>query len=786
MKVKSIKLALVTLICALSIGSTKAQILSPANIRNINVSGLSNQEVEQIKKEMDKQNMSIETAENLAISNGMTAQDFSILKIRLAAITPQAQANPTNVESGVEVKEQVIQMDDIKRIEVYGAEFFNNAALSFEPNSSMATPASYVLGPGDEIQLIIYGMQEYAGTFSVSKEGYISVPVVGQIHVSGLSFEAAKTQIKAASQKTYPSLITGQSQISLSLAKIRSIRITIIGAQKPGNYSVSSLSTVFNALHIAGGPSSDGSYRKIELIRNNKVIKVIDIYRFLTTGSQEDNVNLEENDVIRIPVYQNRVRITGNVKRSGVFELLEGETFTDLLNYCGGFDEAAYRKNIKLIQNSDKDAGGIKVFDLTEDKYKSYKPQLGDVIKVAPILAKFENKVSIKGAVYRPDDYEFVSGMTVKSLVEKAEGVTQDAYLTHAILIREKEDLIKEITYVNLKEVLGGHSDDIQLRKNDELVISSLFEFNSKKTLHINGEVKNSGEYPYIENIKLYDLILMAGGFTDGASKVAEVTSMIVKDEPSGQSSKVSEVRVIEIDTLLVNQGANIALSPYDVVTVRKKPTFEKLELITINGQVEYPGSYVISDKNERVLDFINRAGGLKYYANSEGLRIIRTSEVTNADGTKGTKEVIIPINYKKIVKHSGSKENFIVQQGDALIVPEKKGTVGIFGQVQLNSEIPYFSKKLKKYINYSGGFGENPYKKRIYVIQPNGLAKATKRFLGIPIYPSIKPGSTIIVPTKPTADDRGKITAGEWAVIASVITSLASTSTIVAITLTK
>lgn len=784
MKVKNIKLVLGTLICVVFIGTVKAQILSPANIRNINVANLSNQEVEQIKKEMDKQNMSIETAENLAIANGMTAQNFSILKARLAATTPQAQANPTNVEAGVNVKEQVIQMDETKRAEVYGAEFFNNASLSFEPNSSMATPASYVLGPGDEIQLIIYGMQEYAGTFPVSKEGYISVPVVGQIYVNGLSFEAARTQIKSASQRAYQSLATGQSQMSLSLAKIRSIRITIIGAQKPGNYSVSSLSTVFNALHIAGGPSSDGSYRKIELIRNNKVIKVIDIYRFLTTGSQEDNINLEENDVIRIPIYENRVKIEGNVKRSGVFELLEGETFTDLLNYCGGFDEAAYRKNIKLIQNSNKDAGGIKMFDLTEDKYRSYKPQLGDVIKVSPILAKFENKVSIKGSVYRPDDYEFVDGMTVKSLIDKAEGVTQDAYLTHAILIREKDDLTKEITYVNLKEMLGG-GESIPLRKNDELVISSLFEFNSKKVLHINGEVKNQGEYPYITNIKLYDLILMAGGFTDGASKMAEITSMIIKDAPTGQSSKVSDVKVIEIDTLLVNQGSNIALSPYDIVTIRKKPTFEILELITVSGQVEYPGSYVISDKNERVLDFINRAGGLKYYANPEGLRIVRTSDVTNADGTKGTKEVIIPINYEQIIKRPRNKENFVVQRGDVLIVPEKKGTVGVFGQVQLNSEIPYFSKRLKKYIDYSGGFGEHPHKKRIYVIQPNGLAKATKRFLGIPIYPPIKSGSTIIVPTK-SIEEKEKMSAGEWAVIASVITSLASTSAIVAVTLTK
>lgn len=770
---------LCSLVLVLFANVASAQFFSPANIRSVDVSSLSNNDIEKIKNEMDKQNMSIETAESLALSNGMSAQNFSILKTRLAAHTPQAQPNVSNVEKGTEIKEQVIELDKnaVKQPQIFGSEFFTNASLSFEPNTSLATPASYVLGVGDELQLEIYGMQIYSGSFSVSKEGFISIPVVGQVYVNGLNFDAAKSKIKNECQKVYPSLATGASQFSLTLSKIKTIRITIIGARKPGNYSVSSLSTVFNALHIAGGPDGNGSYRNIELVRNNKVVKVIDIYRFLTTGNQEGNVNLEENDVINIPVYQNRVKIEGHVKRPGIFELLPNETFEDLLKYAGGFDEAAYRKNIKLVQNSE-DGTGIKVFDLTEDKYKNYKPQLGDVFKVASMLAKFENKVSVRGAVYRPDDYEFTEGMTVESLLEKADGVTEDAYLIRALLIREKADLTKEITYVNITDVLSG-KDSTLLRKNDELVVSSLFDIDSrsKAILQINGQVRNGGEFPYIENIRLYDLILMAGGFTYGASRTVEVSSIIVRDEVKGQSSKMSEIKTFEIDTLLIDQTNNILLNPYDVVTVRKKPVFETQKTITVKGEVEYPGIYTVSDKLERVLDIINRTGGPKHFANLEGIRVVR-----NRSG----KELVIPIDWEKINKKPDDRQNIEIEDGDILIVPEQKRTVVVLGTVQLPSEIPYFSKRLKRYINASGGFDKHAYRKKVYVIQPNGLAEPTRSFLGIPIYPKVKTGATIIVPYKDPNDKGDKMSTGEWAIIASIITGLTSSAAMTTVALTR
>lgn len=735
------------LVMFLLAGSLYAQQVSLSNLKNVKVSELSDQDIQDIHSEMNSRNMSFSTMEKLALTNGMSPTDFSILKARLEALEPPLPVQDKAIQKGSDIHEQVIQMDDVKRTHVYGSEIFSTSSLSFEPNSNMATPGSYVLGAGDELQIVIYGMQEYTGVATVSKEGKINIPVVGQVFVNGLTFDAAQTQIKKACGKIYSSLNSGQSQLSVTLSKIRTIRITIIGAKKSGNYSVSSLSTVFNALHIAGGPDDNGSYRKIELIRNNNVIKTIDIYRFLTKGDQSDNINLIDNDVIRIPVYDNRVKIEGHVKRPGVFEILPEENFQNLLEYCGGFDEAAYRKNIKLIQNSEE---GLKVLDLTEDKYKAYIPQVGDVFKVSQLSSRFDNKVSVRGAVYRPDDYEFVEGMTILDLIKKADGLTQDVYVNRALLIREKEDLTKEITHVSIENILNG-TEEIILRKNDELVISSAFDFRSQHTVKISGEVKNTGEYPYLENITLYDLVLLAGGFTDRASRLIEITSVIIKDEKSGDNTKISKILELEIDTLLSDQSKNILLKPYDMVQVRKKPIFETQRSILITGQVEYPGTYVISDKKERILDIINRSGGFQYDADLNAIRVVRKIDQVEEDGSViSSREVVIPVDYNKIVKSPKNRKNFTLQANDRIVVGEKRETVVVLGNVQINTEIPHTKSNVKYYISGAGGYLGNSDKKRIYVVQPNGMAESTKSFLGIRNYPKVVPGSQIFVPVKP------------------------------------
>lgn len=748
--------------------SSSAQLID----KNINVANLSNAQINQIRSEMTRRNMSMSDLENEARNNGMSATDFTILKSRLEAVAPEQTQASMAVEDKVErdtlLPETQIQMDEVKPNSVYGSEFFSTAALNFEPNENMVTPDSYVLGVGDEMHVLVYGMQEYSTNVKVTKEGKINLPIIGQLHVAGLTYGAAKVEVKKACSKIYSSLNSGQSHLSLTLTNMRTIRVTVLGAQRPGTYSVSSLATVFNALHAAGGPNQYGTYRKIELIRNNKVIQTIDIYKFLTTGDQSENVSLQENDLIRIPVYDIRVSIEGKIKRPGVYELLPGEKFNDLLEYCGGFDEAAFRKNIKLIRNTDD---GMRVIDMTEEKYNAYTPELGDVFKVSQNIAKFDNKVSIRGAVYRPDDYEFVEGMTVADLISKAEGFRPDAYTTRAVLIREKEDLTKVLVDVN---VVDG---TLNLQKNDELVISSSFDFKNQSTVYIGGQVKNSGSYPYIENMTLYDLILLAGGFTEMASKHLEISSVIIKDEKAGDFTQMSVVKQWEIDTLLVDQSKNLAIGPHDIVNIRTKPIFEKQKTVTIVGPVEYPGDYVVSDKKERVLDVIERSGGFKYDADLNAIRVVRKVEQYDETGELlHRKEIIIPIDYNKILKAPESEKNFALQAGDRIVVGIKRGTVLVVGHVERNSEIPYANHRLKYYVSAAGGFGNDPFKKRVYIIYPNGQAKETKSFMGIRKYPKVVPGSEIVVPEKPEYKRKGpRMSASEIIGIGSAITGLGS-----------
>ena len=749
----------IILLFSLIITNLNSQSLTPSGIKSIQVQSLSENEVLKIKAEMEKQNMSISVLENLALSNGMSPSDFLILKTRLDQVSATS-LNPSEVDMGTAISEKPIELDKTSAIvksQIFGSEIFNNTTLSFEPNPNMATPANYILGPGDEMQIVIYGMQEFASAAMVSKEGKITIPIVGQVFVNGLTFEAAKVQIKKACSKVYSSLGSGQSSLSVSLSKIRTIKVTIIGVNKPGNYSVSSLSTVFNALHIAGGPDANGSYRSIELIRNNKVIRKIDIYKFLTKGDQSDNINLLENDVIRVPVYENRVKIEGHVKKPGIFELLSTETFTDLMAYCGGFDEAAYRKNIKLVQNS---ANGLKILDLAEQDYSTYVPQLGDIFKVSELLGNIQNKISVKGSVYRPDDYEFEEGLTIKTLIEKADGLTPDAFRTRALLIREKEDLTKEMIHIDLNSIFNG-GQDIVLKKNDELLVSSIFDFKNQKTVSISGQIKKSGDYPYIENLRLYDLIMQAGGFLEGSSKVVEISSVIIKDEAIKDQKENSIVKTLEIDTLLIDQSKNIILSPFDDVQIRKKPVYETQRTVSIDGQVIYPGAYVVLNKHERFLDVLTRAGGLKVDANERAIVVLR-------NGKK------IPINYKKTVSSPNSNSNIFIKPGDQIIISKLENTVTVNGQVYLNTEVPFVNgKRVKYYINSVGGLSENADKGKIYVVKANGLAKSTKKFLFFKKHPRIEPGAQVYVPVKVEKIRNNKLSTSELAIIGSAITSV-------------
>jgi len=740
MKSKSSYLTKILLVLFITNSSFSQNFLSTTDFTKIDAEKLTQGEIQKIKDEMTRKNISIDVIESAALAKGMTPASFATLKGRL-----QSNSIPyvSNVQLGSNLVETPVAVDKESqnnpkefRSKIFGSDLFTNHSLSFEPNSNMATPVNYILGTGDEIQIVVYGVQEFSTTAYISKDGKINIQNVGQLNINGMTFESATSLIKKSCGNVFTSLRSGQSDLSVTLTKIRTIKITIIGSKKPGTYSVSSLSTVFNALHHAGGPDDNGSYRNIELIRNNKVIRKIDIYKFITTGDQSDNVNLKENDVIRIPVYNCRVSIEGEVKKSGIFELVPGENFITLLNYCSGFTETAYLSSIKLVQNTEKE---LRIIDLSKSEFHNYIPKTGDLLKVGSILNRFENRISIKGAVYRPDDYSFESGIKIMDLISKADGLTEDAYKRTAQITRLKDDYTTEILSIDLDKLLNGDSSqNVALKKNDDVFVFSIFDFKDQLVVHIGGEIRNSGKYAYIENLKLFDLLHQAGGMTILASKRIEISRIIKKDELINDQKDIATIIMVEIDSLLSDESKNITLQPNDVIQIRKIPIYTNQQTVVVSGYFLFPGSYTITNNNERVMDMINRAGGLKLDANPEGVFIKRGDNY-------------IPINYKKISKEPVSIENIRIQPGDELKVKKYISAIKIEGSISSNTEIPYIvGKSVRYYIDNAGGSDGKGLKRKIYNKYPNGAIAKTKSFLFVKIYPKVRPGSVIVIPVKP------------------------------------
>ncbi|MFD2601230.1 SLBB domain-containing protein [Flavobacterium suzhouense] len=767
-------------------------LLKSNDLRSLHVDQLSDDQIAQIQSELKANNMSIDQAETIALSKGMPKSEFAKLRGRLAATKTAAS---TAGNAGNVVDRKITSVSEASQNSsnpmIFGSELFNNPALSFAPNDKIATPLNYILGPGDELQISLYGVQEFNSNAAVSVEGKISLPFVGQISVSGITIEAATQKIKNSMSKVYSTLASGQSKLSVSLGNIRTIRITIIGSKLPGNYSISSLSTVYNALYIAGGPSENGSYRNIELIRGNKVIKHIDIYRFLVGGDQSDNLGLKDNDVIRIPVYKNRVTIEGEVKRPGIFEIKEGETFADLISFASGFSEVAYTATVNVVSKTEKE---FKVQDISSKDFSLYKPKSGDIFKVSKILNRFENRITIEGAVFRPNQFSFVNGMRISDLVNKADGLREDAYLKRAMLVRQKDDLSTEVVEVNLANAMAGDaSANIELKKEDVLTIYSSLDFKENYNVSIEGEIKRAGVYPYFENLTLNDLIIQAGGLTGAASKKVEIARMIKSEDLDNTNPRKIELLNIEIDALNNEQAQNIELLPYDIVTIRRVAVFEQPEMVNVIGEVIYPGKYVLENKDERIADVIKRAGGLSPQANILGVKIRRPvkgdqiEDLSRVDLNLGKGDTIqkkltdkviqlryttIPVDWEMILKDEKHYSNVLLVPGDEIKVTAFDEGVKVSGNVLLNSEIPYRKgKSFKYYINSVGGIDNKGWKRKSYIIYPNGKADVTSSFLFFKSYPEVQPGSQIVVPAKP---ETKKMTTGEIVGIASVLTSLA------------
>lgn len=682
-------------------------------------------------------------------------------------------------------------------MQIFGHNVFTNDNLTFEPNINVATPAGYRIGPGDEVIIDVWGASETTIREIVSPEGAIQVTGLGPVYLSGKTVKEANNYLRQEFAKIYSGVSGNEptTQVKLTLGEIRTIQVNVMGeVEVPGTYTLSSFASVFHALYCAGGVNDIGSLRSIKVVRGEKVFAVLDVYDFLMQGKMKDDVRLQDGDVILVDTYQSLVRITGKVKRPMFYEMKGDETVGALLKYAGGFTGDAYKKAVTIIRKSGREH---QVYNVDDIDYSVFRMDDGDEVRVDSILSRFENRVEVRGAVYRPGLYQLNGTVnTVKELIKKAEGVRGDAFLGRAVLNREHEDLTTEVLQVDIKGLLNGTAVDIPLQKNDILYIPSIHDLREEQTLTIHGEVANPGTYAYSTHMTIEDLVVQAGGLLEAASTTKVEVSRRVKDAGSASfTATIGKNFTFDLkDGLLVGDGSdNFHLEPFDEVYIRKSPAYFKQQNVSVRGEVLFGGSYSLSKKNERLSDLVTKAGGVTPDAYVAGARLIRRmteEEIKRRDdvlkmSNMGSDSISVEklelgttysvgIDLKEALRRPGSDADLVLREGDELFVPEYVNTVKINGAVMYPNTVSFKKgERLRYYINQAGGFGNGAKKRRVYVVYLNGTVSRVKMSSK-----AIEPGCEVIVPTKDKGSrvslqeilGIGTTTASLAAVIASIV----------------
>ena len=654
---------------------------------------------------------------------------------------------------------------------IFGHSLFSNRNLSFEPSANLATPVNYRLGPGDEVIIDIWGASENTIRQTISPEGTILVRGLGPVHLSGMTVKEANSFLQREFSKIY-SGISGtepNSEIKLTLGDIRTIQINIMGeVSVPGTYTLSAFSTVFHALYRAGGVNRIGSLRSIKVVRDGKTFADLDVYDFIMKGKMKDDIRLQEGDVIIVDPYQSLVEIVGKVKRPMFYEMKPTETVATILNYAGGFTGDAYKKAIRLVRKSGREH---QVFNVDEMDYSVFRLDDGDMITIDAVLDRFENRVEVRGAVYRAGLYQLDGTVnTVKQLIKKAEGLRGDAFLNRVIIDREHEDLSHEIIAIDLGGLLNGTIADIPLQKNDILYIPSITDLKEEETVAIYGEVANPGTFLFSKNMTIEDLLVQAGGLLEEAATTrVEVTRRIKDPKSTSFSSVLGKTFTFDIkDGFIVGGNAeNFYLEPFDAVYIRRSPAYRRQQNVVVAGEVLFSGSYSLLKKNERLSDLVSKAGGVTPDAYVKGARLIRklsdeerrrqNDAIRMAQNDEGKDSISIQklnlsetytvgIDLEKALANPKSDFDLVLREGDVLYIPEYVNTVKISGSVMYPNTVVYQKgKNLKFYINQAGGYGNMAKKKKVYVVYMNGTVSRLKARKAS----AIEPGCEIIVPSK-------------------------------------
>lgn len=688
--------------------------------------------------------------------------------------------------------------EDIRQLltsQIYGHNVFNNQALTFEPSTNLATPQNYRLGPGDEVIIDIWGASEDHLRETISPEGSIMISQLGPVYLNGLTISDAAKHVKNAFSQKYAGVDDSETDIQVTLGQVRTIQVNLMGElMTPGTYRMSPFSTVFHALYRAGGINDIGSMRNIQVMRNGKKIAGIDVYEYLFDGKTGSDIRLQEGDVIIVPPYENLVKVEGNVKRPMLYEVKPGETINDVLDYAGGLSSDAYSEMIRLSRQSDVENV---LHNISRDEFATYPLVDGDIISVGTILDRFANRVELKGSVNRPGTFAINDNLkTLGQLIEKADGLTEDAFLDRALIYREGDDLSLEVIPVNIGSLLAGTVQDITLKRNDMVVISSVQELFDRGDLTISGMITNPGKYPYADNMTLEDLIVEAGGLLNGASTArVDIVRRIYDPSATTPTQMLSQVYSVSVENgLAVGDDKGFLLKPYDNILIRTSPGYVVQRYVTIKGEVIFDGQYALQKRNERISDVIKRAGGVldeayikgahmtrkltedEYAARQEALRLaIANSDSESGDSIALSKIQVSPsynvgIDLEKALANPGSSYDIVLQEGDEIYIPEQQSTVKISGEVMFPNAVVYVpGKKLKHYIDQAGGYGQRAKKGSVFVVYLNGTVARGKGST------PIEPGCQIIVPTKP--DKSGT----DWTKILTFATSLTSVATMAA-----
>jgi len=719
-------------------------------------------------------------------SDGTTSQELTTARRGTTGeVYSDAAEEVKDVEHDVKATQGTAPTTNGKR--VFGRDIFSQANPSFQPNVNMPIPDTYVLGVGDQLVIDIYGASQQTMMYTISPEGTITVTGYGPIYLSGLTVAAAQKKLRSTIGSRFQS-----SNLQLTIGNTRTIQVNIMGeVRAPGTYRLSAFANVLYAIYRAGGTSSLGTLRNIKVYRNEKVVAVVDLYDFILNGRMSGNVNLQDNDIIQVGIYDRLVGITGSVRRPMFYEMREDETVATLINYAGDFTGDANKKTVRLVrQNGER----YQVYNVEEDEFSRFRLEDGDAVTVDGMINRYENMVEIKGAVFRPGLFRLNSNLTsVRDLIEAADGLTEDAFTARAVLHRLKEDRSLMTISVDIQGIMNGTVADIPLKNEDVLFIPTEKDLRVERTFTITGEVMSPGTYEYADNTTIEDLIVMAGGLTDMASTGKVDISRRIRDPKSTQkSNRISENFTLSLkDGLVIDGDQGFILEPYDVVHVRRSPGYASPRSVYISGEVVFEGSFTLSTRNQRLSDLVQAAGGLTEDAYVRGARLERAMNAEERARLKVILDImrrnvnfrdsldidqlatastyIVGIDLEKALAKPGSDCDIVLREGDRLIVPEYNGMVKISGNVLYPNTVTYQAgKSWKSYVNQAGGFGLRSRKSHSFIVYQNGTVSQVGKG-------KIEPGCELIVPMRGKPDMTGLMA------FASLSTTFASLATMVA-----